>query len=503
LITIKLTNMNCLKSKFVLITVFSFFALSIQTNAQPTPSKEGIKDIQDLLDKMKALKKAGKKPGDPKVVELAVKAIHLADSSYQIPPDNLPDKADGSGKEEPTYDPDSGGDGESGIDGKKVKVTLGRGAFSSPGWLASTKLHEIVAHGGQAAGGTWYDDAKGTEINEVEAYDAELADSTKNGLSREEIDELLKRRKEHYDNLDKEDKALIKKEKKDGKPYKLPVKKADGKKKKDLIGNTHYFVAGTVLSEERMQVGVAGTKVIEGIVFTAELNGKKTTARTNANGNAILDMAPIAAGITGAAVAIIKTFDAAGKELNSTTTTVQPGSCAVFSRPQIEALPDNLPRGEAVTISGQNLGSDAQLVMDDEFQETLSASDKEITVFCDAKPGSQAAFVVTANGVSESKIVNIYALGFNLPKSSISPGELVAAEVDYEFIPVGTRLIFTNISPQTVKMTIPGAQNAANECIYTVSKSNGTIPVNITGITNGSFKVGLDLSFKDNNHSKN
>jgi hypothetical protein len=493
--------MNCLKSKFVLIAVFLFSTISVQTYAQPTPTKEGIKDIQDLLDKMKALQKAGKKPGDPAVVELAKKAIHLADSSYQVPGDNLPDKADKSGKEEPTYDPDSGGDGESSKDGKKVKVTLGRGAFSSPGWLASTKLHEIVTHGGQAAGGAWYNDAKGTEINEVEAYDAELADSTKNGLSREEIDELLKRRKEHYDNLDKEDQALIDKEKKDGKPYKLSVKPADGKKKKELIGNTHYFVSGSVLSEERMKVGVAGTRVIEGIVFTAELNGKKTTARTNADGNAILDMASIAAGITGTAVAIIKTFDASGKELSSATTTVQPGTSAVFNRPQMEALPNNLPRGEAVTIPGQNLGADAQLVLENKFQETLSASDKEMTVFCDGKPGSQAAFVVTPNGVSESQKVNIYGLDFNLPKSSISPREVVAAQVHFESIPVGTKLIFTNNSPETIKMNIPGAQNTANECIYTVSKNNGTIPVNITGITNGSFIVGLDLNFKDNNHS--
>lgn len=491
--------MRYLKLKFVLITVFSFCILSIQSYAQPTPTREGIKDIQDLLDKMKALQKAGKKPGDPAVVELAAKAIHLADSSYQIPPGNLPDKD--KGKEEPAYDPDSGGDGESSRDGKKVKVTLGRGAFSSPGWLASTKLHEIVAHGGQAAGGSWYTDGKGTEINEVEAYDAELADSTKNGLSREEIDELLKRRKQHYDNLDKEDQALIDQEKKDGKPYKLPVKPAEGKKKKELIGNTHYFVAGSVLSEERMKVGVAGTRVIEGIVFTAELNGKKITARTNADGNAILDMASIAAGIAGTAVAVIKTFDASGTQLSSVTTTVQPGTCAVFNRPQMEALPNNLPRGEAVTILGQNLGADAQLALGNMFQETLSASDKEITVFCDGKPGNQAAFVVTPNGVSQSQQVNIYGLDFNLPKSSITPREVVAAQVHYESIPVGTKLVFTNISPETIKMNIPGAQNVGNECIYTVSKNAGTIPVNITGITNGSFKVGLDLNFKDNNRS--
>ena len=68
--------------------------------------------------------------------------------------------------------------------------------------------------------------------------------------------------------------------------------------------------------------------------------------------------------------------------------------------------------------------------------------------------------------------------------------------VHYESIPVGTKLIFTNKSPETVKMTIPGAQNAANECIYTVAEKNGTMPVNITGILRGNFKIALDTEFK-------
>jgi hypothetical protein len=212
-------------------------------------------------------------------------------------------------------------------------------------------------------------------------------------------------------------------------------------------------------------------------------------------------MATIATGISGTAVAIIKTFDGAGKELGSFTTTVQPGVPAVFSRPQVEALPNNLPGGEAVTIRGQNLGADAQMVLGNQIQETLSASDKEITIFCDGRPGSQPAFAVTSNGVSKSQMVNIYGLNFNLPKSSISPREVVAAQVNYESIPVGTKLIFTNISPETVKMNIPGGQNTATECVFTVTKENGTIPVNITGISKGSFRVGLDLQFKDNNHS--
>jgi hypothetical protein len=213
-------------------------------------------------------------------------------------------------------------------------------------------------------------------------------------------------------------------------------------------------------------------------------------------------MSAIAGGvISGTAVAVIKSFDSNGREINSANTTVEPGQSMIFNRPDIGQLPDNLPSGEVVTIPGKNLGADANLVIGEQFQETLSASDKELTVFSDSKTGNQPAFVVTSNGVSKSQDVNIYSLDFVLPKSSISPNEVVAAQVKYESIPVGTKLIFTNNSTKTVKMVIPGAVNSANQSIYTVTSTNGTIPVNITGITRGDFKIALDMSFKNDNHT--
>lgn len=181
-----------------------------------------------MLDKIKKLKEDGKEDDDPKIKELAKEAITLADK--YIKDDNLDDK------KPPEYEPEEAGDGSTGRangkDGKptkKIKVTLGPSAFSSPGWLISTKMHEVTVHGGQAASGRWYTDAKGDNINEVEAYDAELADSTKNGLTREEIDELLARRKAYYDDLDEANQKKIDKEKKAGEPYKHNPEPADGK----------------------------------------------------------------------------------------------------------------------------------------------------------------------------------------------------------------------------------------------------------------------------------
>ena len=263
---------------------------------------------------------------------------------------------------------------------------------------------------------------------------------------------------------------------------------------KGQVRTPTLYVTGTVLSDEKMLVSVLGTKTIEGNVVSAELNGKKTETTTDNKGHAILDFSAIAGQVVGSGVAVIKTFDKNGQLLGTANTTVQNGTPGL-ARPVIEPLPANLPKGEAVTIPGQNLGADAKLSCGDQVQETLSASDKEMTVFSDPKIGAQTVYVTTPNGVSESQTVNIYSLDFALSKNSITPKENVQAMVHYESIPVGTKLIFTNKSPETIKMTIPGAQNAANECVYTVAEKNGTIPVNITGIKRGNFKIAVDLKF--------
>jgi hypothetical protein len=256
------------------------------------------------------------------------------------------------------------------------------------------------------------------------------------------------------------------------------------------------YVAGTVLSDEKMLVSVLGTKTIEGNVVSVELNGKKTEVKTDNKGYALLDFSSIAAGLVNPTVAVIKSFDKNGNLISAANTTVQAGGSRVVAPPVIEPLPANLPKGEAVTIPGKNLGADAHLVIGEQFQETLSASDKEITTFTDCKTGTQPAYVITSSGVSKSQDVNVYSLDFALPKNSITPRENVQAMVHYESIPVGTKLIFTNKSPETINMTIPGAQNAANECVYTVADKNGSLPVNITGILRGSFIISLNTDLK-------
>jgi hypothetical protein len=154
------------------------------------PPPEQVNAVQELLNHIKRARAGGKHKD---VKTFRQKAVALAKKTYHI--------ADEHTKGEPAYDPKSTDNGNADESGGKVEVTLGKKTFSSPGWLASTELHEMVAHGDQAAQGRWYVDAQGSALNEVEAYDLELANAAATGLTNAEIAKLQEARKEEYDTL--------------------------------------------------------------------------------------------------------------------------------------------------------------------------------------------------------------------------------------------------------------------------------------------------------------
>ncbi len=86
----------------------------------------------------------------------------------------------------------------------KVKdgvMTIGPGAFRSPGYLASTIGHEAV-HTQQEAGGRLINTPQGIQMNEVEAYDWEIKNADANGLNDIEKRTINRRRDSHYNKLD-------------------------------------------------------------------------------------------------------------------------------------------------------------------------------------------------------------------------------------------------------------------------------------------------------------
>lgn len=137
------------------------------------PSPEKVKEVQDLIT-------SGKKD----------EAIQKAIEVYGV---------DKSQAKKIVYDASVSGEAETSKDGT---ISVGDKSFSSPGWLASSTAHEAEVHvNKQGKAGKWYTGTMGTAVQEVQAYDHEIANAHKYNLTEAEIKELKKRRKEHYDQL--------------------------------------------------------------------------------------------------------------------------------------------------------------------------------------------------------------------------------------------------------------------------------------------------------------
>jgi hypothetical protein len=137
------------------------------------PSPEKVKEVQDLIT-------SGKKDD----------ALQKAMEVYGV---------DKSQAKKIVYDASVSGEAETSEDGT---ITVGDKSFSSPGWLASSAAHEAEVHvNKQAKAGKWYTGVMGTAIQEVQAYDHEIANAHKYNLTQAEINDLKKRRKDYYDQL--------------------------------------------------------------------------------------------------------------------------------------------------------------------------------------------------------------------------------------------------------------------------------------------------------------
>lgn len=106
-----------------------------------------------------------------------------------------------------TYDSSVSGEGAAQKDGT---VGIGDDAFKSPGWLASSAGHEVEVHVSQQAHlGKWYTGAIGTPLQEVQAYDYEVASGDRYGLSADEKKDVADRRDDHYNGLPQEYKDRV------------------------------------------------------------------------------------------------------------------------------------------------------------------------------------------------------------------------------------------------------------------------------------------------------
>ena len=93
-----------------------------------------------------------------------------------------------------------------------LRVQIGDQAFRSAGWLASTIAHEVEVHvNRQIARGrrASSSDAESTSIEEIEAYDFELASQARFGMHPDEGRVVRQRRMAFYRTLQYENRARV------------------------------------------------------------------------------------------------------------------------------------------------------------------------------------------------------------------------------------------------------------------------------------------------------
>jgi len=93
-----------------------------------------------------------------------------------------------------------------------LRVEIGDPAFRSAGWLGSTIAHEVEVHVNRqvARGGhTSASDDESVSIEEIQAYDFELASGARFGLEPDELDVLRHRRMALYRTLQYENRRRV------------------------------------------------------------------------------------------------------------------------------------------------------------------------------------------------------------------------------------------------------------------------------------------------------
>src|SRR5262245_61173679 len=93
-------------------------------------------------------------------------------------------------------------------DGHDIRLTAA--AFRSAAWLGSTLAHESEVHMNRhILGGKVHVSEEATAMQEIEAYDHEIANAARFGLAEEEVNEVKGRRRSHYQHLASENRQRI------------------------------------------------------------------------------------------------------------------------------------------------------------------------------------------------------------------------------------------------------------------------------------------------------
>lgn len=256
-------------------------------------------------------------------------------------------------------------------------------------------------------------------------------------------------------------------------------------------------VIGTVRDEEVLITsrGTIGGKVI----METEDEEKLAEITPNENDQFMVNFKDFA---ESSAEIIFKLLDANGDIQSTSTVNYIPGQPEeVIGKPMVHQ--PEIPYFEnhqLYEIEGLDFSKDAEVIVKGEsgnaiLQETVSSSTSLNKFYLDGNVGSAELSVRNKFGDSEPIDIDIYEVEVRTGKMNLNRSEKTYVSANYEGLPEGTNIVFTNMS-SNVKISPSGKGKASgNEVKFTVKESVGEVSINVKALQTGDWIINYRLEF--------
>jgi len=312
---------------------------------------------------------------------------------------------------------------------------------------------------------------------------------------------LTKERKEKNDkiieNAEKAEKELNKKKKEKSKASK---DQKVGSSWSPPKGTTRIAAIGTVRKEKVM---ITSRGSIGGTVTLEDEEGEElATAVPDEEGRFNIDFGAI--GMTVASTLILRRFDSNGKEVTSTPVEYLPETPSEVAGPPEVTQPEipYLENNQINELGGSNLGEGTEVIITNEqgediLQETLSTTTNSAMYYLDGPVGQAEVRVRNEFGNSEPIEIGIYEFSVRAGKMALIRNEKTSLTGFYKGLPVGTRIVFTNMSENVTIKPDGKAKTSGNEVTFMVKEKGREVKLNLKARKAGGWSISYRLEFPE------
>ncbi len=265
-------------------------------------------------------------------------------------------------------------------------------------------------------------------------------------------------------------------------------------------GETRIAVVGTVQDEKVMMTSRGGS--IGGTVTLETEEGEElAVVEPDEEGHFAIDFRDTTA-LTVASTLVITQLDSEGNEETSTTVEYEPGTPPEWIGPPIIEEPEvsYMENNQLYDIKGSNLGERAEVIIIDEqgetiLQETVSSSMSRTQFYLDAPIGPAKMQVRNDFGSTEPIETGIYEFDVWAGKMNLVKNENTNITANYDGLPEGTKIIFTNLSENVAVSPNGNGKALRNEITFIAEESTGEVSMTLTARQAGGWSLNYRLEF--------